>query len=442
MKATETGVWILAGIGVVGLTGAAFVGFDISVLVILALFAVLTLILGQLITTDHDRTWLPWFLLAGFVAKVIGSALRYWVYVYVYLSQGDAGRYHGVGTGLADVWRGLQVPSLEGARGSGTRVLEMITGLFYVPYEPTLLGGFFIFAMVGFLGQVLFYAAFRRALPDGRLKIYAALILFLPGLAFWPASIGKEAVMIVFLGLTAYGAVRLFQQYHAKWIVVLAIGMAGAGVIRPHVTALMMTALVGAMLFAKAPEGTAARVRRWALISVAAFGLFFAIVLSAEQFGLDPTDLELEPFLDDLQRQTEQGGSAVEGEPIQSITDVPEGVLRVVFRPLIFEAFSPLALASGIEGTALLALILWKLPPMIRNTGLLRRRAYLMYSLLFVIGFIVVFSPVLNLGILARQRTQMLPMLLALVVGLGWGSRAQERPDPETALSTPVGVDR
>lgn len=442
MRATETGVWILAGVGVVGLVGAAFVGFDIDTFVILALFAVVTLVLGQLITTDRDRTWLPWFLVAGFVAKVIGSALRYVVYVYVYLGQGDAGRYHGIGTGLADVWRSLQVPGLEGARGSGTRVLEMITGLLYVPHEPSLLGGFFIFALVAFLGQVLFYAAFRRAMPDGRLKIYAALVMFLPGLVFWPSSIGKEAVMILFLGVASYGAVRLFQHYHTRWIVVLAAGVAGAGVIRPHIAALMVAALVGAMLFARAPEATSARVRRWAVIAVAGAGLFFAIILSAQQLGLDPTDLELDPFLNDLQRQTEQGGSAVEGEPIQSIADVPEGVLRVVFRPLVFEAFNPLSVASGIEGTALLVLILWKLPRMIRNAGLLRRRAYLMYSLLFVVGFIVVFSPVLNLGILARQRTQMLPMLLALVVGLGWAPRTEQKPAPETTAQAAVGVGR
>jgi hypothetical protein len=439
VRATETGVWILAAIAAVGFTLAAFLGFDVSELVILALFSVVTLVLGQMVASDRDRSWLPALLLAGFLVKMIGSGLRYFVYVYIYLGQGDAGRYHGIGTGLADVWRSLQVPSLEGSRGSGTRVLEMITGLLYTPFEPGLLGGFLIFAMLGFLGQVLFYAAFRRALPDGRLKLYAVLVFFLPGLAFWPASIGKEAVMMLLLGLTAYGAVRLFQQYHIKWIVVLAIGVLGSAAIRPHMSALTVGALVGAMLLARAPHGGFARMRRWALIAVAGVGLFLAITLSADHFGLDTADLELEPFLDELARRTGQGGSAVEGEPVQSIGDIPQAVLRVMFRPLIYEGFSPLALASGIEGTAMLGLILWKLPAMVRNGGLLRRRPYLLYSLLFVIGFVVIFSPVLNLGILARQRTQMLPMLLALVVGLGWAPTEEEdEPAPETTVPARV----
>jgi len=166
------------------------------------------------------------------------------------------------------------------------------------------------------------------------------------------------------------------------------------------------------------------------LIVLAGFAVVFVVGLSAGQLGLDTEELRLDPFLDELARRTGQGGSAVEGTAIRSIGDVPQAVLRVIFRPLIFEAFSPLALASGIEGTALLFLILWKLPRMIRNAGLLRRKPYLMFSLLFTVGFVVLFSTVLNLGILARQRTQMLPLLLALIVGLGWSSSSQESHEP------------
>jgi hypothetical protein len=75
---------------------------------------------------------------------------------------------------------------------------------------------------------------------------------------------------------------------------------------------------------------------------------------------------------------------------------------------------------------------------MVRNAGLLRRTPYLMFSLLYVIGFVVIFSPVLNLGILARQRTQMLPMLLALVVGLGWAHSDKERQEPPPRAAVPA----
>jgi hypothetical protein len=427
-------------LAVVGLMGAAVVGFDIGVLVLILLFLVLTLIVGQLMKTDADRSWLPAFVLAGFAAKVVGAALRFGVFQYVYLRQADAGLYHGIGSQLAYVWRSFNVPSMQGARGAGTRFVEVITGLLYAPYIPDIFGGFLIFAMLGFGGQLLFYAAFRRALPDGRLKLYAALVLFLPGLVFWPASIGKDAVMLLFLGLAAYGGARLFERYHIKWVVILGLGMAGAVAVRPHVAALLAAAFAGASRCLGQQDGAGVRLRKLALMAMAGLTALVVLGLFAERFGLNPEELQLDPFLDELARRTQQGGSAVEGRAITSIGDVPQAVLRVVFRPLIYEGFSPLALASGVEGTALLLLVLWKLPRMIRNVKLLFVRPYLMFSFIYVAGFVVVFSPVLNLGILARQRTQMLPMLLALIVGLGWPPPSHDADEASPSTATPAGI--
>jgi hypothetical protein len=45
----------------------------------------------------------------------------------------------------------------------------------------------------------------------------------------------------------------------------------------------------------------------------------------------------------------------------------------------------------------------------------------MLFDTLYTIGFVVAFSAIFNLGILARQRVQVLPFLLAALVGLGWG---------------------
>lgn len=420
MRTAEIGVWAVASLFLVGLIGAAVVGFDVAEIAMVVLFLTIALVAGNLMAGDLDRSWLPTLVVAGFLAKMIGAGLRFYVYRVVYLSQGDAGIYHGAGAQLAQVWRSLSVPSLEGTRGAGTRFLEVIAGFLYTPYTPGLLGGFLIFAMVAFLGQLLFYAAFRRAFPNGRLKLYAIFVLFMPSLVFWPSSIGKDAIMVFFIGLATYGAARLIEHYRFSWIPVLGLGVAGSVAIRPHIGALLVGSVAGAMLLAKGARGAGDRVRKLLLFGLMAAGAVVVIGLFGDRIGLNPEDLELEPYLDEVTRRTNQGGSAVEGDPILTIRDAPQGILRVVFRPLIHEGFSPLALASGIEGTALLALIVWKLPRMVKNAGLLRSRPFLMYSLVYVAGFVVVFSPILNLGILARQRTQMLPLLLALVVVLGW----------------------
>ena len=110
----EIWVWMVAALAVVGLVGAALAGLDISELVLVVLFLSATLIIGQLMATDVDRKWLPAFVLAGFVAKVVGTVLRFGVYEFIYLRQADAGLYHGFGIQLASVWRSFNVPSMQG----------------------------------------------------------------------------------------------------------------------------------------------------------------------------------------------------------------------------------------------------------------------------------------------------------------------------------------
>jgi hypothetical protein len=62
-------------------------------------------------------------------------------------------------------------------------------------------------------------------------------------------------------------------------------------------------------------------------------------------------------------------------------------------------------------------------------------------------GFIIGFSAILNLGLLARQRVQVLPMLFVLIAGLAWdekkkGSR-RKKTEPEQAPESIEGeVDK
>ena len=44
----------------------------------------------------------------------------------------------------------------------------------------------------------------------------------------------------------------------------------------------------------------------------------------------------------------------------------------------------------------------------------------MLLSLAFTGAFVIAFSSIFNLGILARQRSQVIPFLLVVIVGLGW----------------------
>jgi hypothetical protein len=395
------------------------------------LFFVVVAVAGTAMATEKDRGWLPLTVAAAYLVKLVGSTARYWVLEVVYGGKGDATGYHGAGLRLSDTWRSFEVPTIE---RTGTEVVDAITGLLYIPYQPSKLGGFFLFATLAFLGQLLLYAAFRYSFPSRHLKWYAFFIFFWPTIVYWPSSIGKESLMLLMIGITSYGAARLLTGYNPLWIGVVALGLAGAGIVRLHISLLLAGSIVAALLFAKAPSVPGAQARRIGMVGLAGVGLALVASLTAQSFGVDlTTAVSLETASDEVgevlagvESQTSKGGSAVSGEAVGGIADVPEALLRVLFRPLPYEATNAQLLVASLEGALLLGLVLWRLPWILRNLLRIRRYPYAVYSAVFTGGFIFAFSSVLNLGILSRQRSQMMPFFLALLVALG--SRHPEDP--------------
>src|SRR5205085_1758787 len=98
------------------------------------------------------------------------------------------------------------------------QTIEVVTGLIYAVIGPTQLGGFLVYAWLGFLGLVLFYRAFRIAFPEGDHRRYARFLFLLPSLLFWPSSIGKDAWMVLMLGIAAYGAARVLSRQPTGFI--------------------------------------------------------------------------------------------------------------------------------------------------------------------------------------------------------------------------------
>ena len=173
--------------------------------------------------------------------------------VTVLYETGDSYSYHMWGGIFAQVWRGMQVPVSQSSQ-PGTAFTEIATGLIYAPYTPSMLGGFIIFALIAFTGLLLFFLAGRHWLAGYQLKMYGLAVFFAPSLLFWPSSIGKDALMVFFLGLAAYGASRLLKFYQFSALLLIAPGLYMAASIRSHVAAVMGLAIVLAAVFGKAPK--------------------------------------------------------------------------------------------------------------------------------------------------------------------------------------------
>ena len=418
-----TSLWVAQGNPVLPRVGSTNAVVEWAIIALL-LFIVVTLIAGRM-STDRDSAWLPSFVMWGFIVKLLGSLARYYMVTDIY-GRGDAFSYHFQGTFLANAWRALEVP-MSSAGGEGTAFTEVTTSLIYAIYPPNMVSGFLVFAFIAFLGQLLFYAAFRPALPDSKLKLYAIAILFVPSVVFWPASIGKDSLMMLFLGLAIYGASRLLATYAFSSLLPAGLGLFLAAQIRPHVAAMVALAIVLAAVFGKTPKPARGSPKRFIMLGFAVAGTILALATFSRTFGvtLEPGAGTQDPraFLDQVSERTAQGGSEITGGAVESIDQLPMAIVTVLFRPLLGEGGGS-QLISSVEGTALLLITVRQLPTMWRNRRRLREKPLLLMAFFYTGGFVIAFSAILNLGIVARQRVQVLPMILAVLIALGFDKKA------------------
>ncbi len=399
--------------------------------------------LAKKVANDEDRLWLPTYIMGGYTAKILASWMRWWVLVDYYNGSGDAVVYHNRGILNAELWRSFDPPPL----GIGTEAMEGVSGLVYIFYAPNFLGGFFMFATLAFFGQLLLYSAFRTTVVPRRLKLYALAIFFVPNVVYWPSSPGKESIMMLGLGMSAYGVSKLLAKGSLQALVPIGAGLVISGIIRPHVSAMQIAAATLALLFAKRGAGVAQfPAKRLFLLGLVGAGLAATISIAAANFGisLDDTsaiDSQVNNLLDTVEEQTEQGGSSVSGSFISSPAEFPEVFVRVLFRPLPTEAHNGPALAASLEGTLLLAILLWRLPWILRRGLRVRCDPYILFSLFFIIGFVIAFSSFLNLGLMARERSMVMPYVLALVVALGFGPPDDFEEDADVEKAKVEGVE-
>lgn len=172
------------------------------------------------------------------------------------------------------------------------------------------------------------------------------------------------------------------------------------------------------------------------LVLAAVAGVVLLASSVSSTFDIGFSQDEIEPFIEDVQRRTSQGGSAVESDSVLALADLPNGALRVLFRPFPPEANNLGALLSSLEGALLLGLLIWQAPAMWRNRKDLREKPYLLFALLFTLGFMIAFTPILNLGIMVRQRAQVLAFFGILLVGLG--GKKERAPAATTGEVVPV----
>lgn len=278
-----------------------------------------------------------------------------------------------------------------------TYLLQAVLGVNYLPIT-------LVFATFGAVGLVVFDGCMKAATRGSsrlwRLAAYWAP--FLPSLSFWSGGIGKDG--IAFLAAALFTMAMFPVRNRVPLFVVSAVLMF---LVRPHFTAIMIAAIVGATLLTRS---VSIGLRGLILMTSLAFAIVagpFVINYVGLRDGVDMQTLT--DYIDTRQGYNLEGGSSVDLASMNPIMRAP----AVVLRPTLLEARSAAFLVSAIENILLSVLFGWTL------LRLTQRRTPMMlphwkegffYSLM---GIAILSQTVANLGIATRQKWMaMLPLLI------------------------------
>lgn len=345
----------------------------------------------------------------------VGLGLKFLAVLPRYELRQDARDYYYAGRSLVDDFMRFDFAVDPGRSVPGTGSVRYLAGLVQLGTFRDEFATFAVFAMFGFIGTVLFVRAFIVALPDVNPGRYAVLLLCWPSVVYWPSSTGKDAVMMLGLGLAAAALAKLLRGSYS-WFVVFLAGVAIAGLIRPHVALIVVTAAMAALVL-HSPSGRRSGLGARLIVIGALVFVGTVASNSVEQvFHIEDLNVSgLGAALDLASYRSAQGGSSFIAARISTFADVPWGVTTVLLRPFPHEAGSVPMLVSAAEGVVLLGLLAMGWPRFFAGFRAIRREAYTAYAFVFVGIFVYLFSALGNFGILARQRTMMAPLLLVLV---------------------------
>ena len=388
---------------------------------------------------DGDKTLFR-IALVGMAAKAVGTYLRFTL-----TGNGDNRAYHKAATNIAG-WLSEAivgpsgVPAQFGGDGSG-RLAYGLGWLYYLTGADRLTG-FVMFAFIGFVGTLLFFRAAITAVPELDQKRFALLLFFMPSMLFWPSTIGKEAWMLGFVGLASLGiSVLTAHRITVSALVALVLGLVMAAQIRPHVAALVIVALAAAAAAAVAwpSRASSSRLRQIVIVIVALGFLTIAMSQVATYFGAE--EGEVTDVFDFAQARTDTGGSAFAPVRVTGPQNFVPGAASVMFRPYLHEAGSVLQLVGALESTALIGLIIFSFQRVRQVPRLFLENGYVRFAVFYTIGFVVAFSVISNFGILARQRSQLWPVVLPLLALAPKSTTTKKTPRVDNDTSTAIDAD-
>lgn len=347
---------------------------------------------------------------AHFTALPVGLMRKlYWYhilfaviyYIYVQSSASDSVAYYERSQTEYENW--------AAAYGTGTPFIDFLAWPFInyggFSYEMMMV----LFAWLGYWGFVFFYIVFRENI---RFKHslqgidLVSLIIFLPNMHYWTASLGKGSVIFLGLGMTMYGLSRLKNRKIA-----LLIGLLLIYHVRPHVFFLMGLGILAGLITARARVPWYQKLLVFAGVGVAVFFLYDDVMAFA---NLDSENL-LESFdqfatLRSVELAKAGSGIDISGYPL------PLKLFTFWFRPLFVDAPGPIGIIVSFENL----FYLWMAAGVFSGNfiGFIRKSPALVKTsaVVFLATSFALSGALSNLGIIIRQKSMVMYFFLFILL--------------------------
>ena len=285
---------------------------------------------------------------------------------------------------------------------TGTKFILFVT-TFLVRIGFSYLSLMFFFSWVGYVGFVFAYLFFRENITINVtvFKKYDLLnlLLFLPNMHFWTASLGKGS--LIFMGLMIFIYALRFPQ---KRIVALLIGGFFVYMIRPHVMLFVLVGIMVGILTGRSRIGVGVKF----LVLLVSVGFLYlaqnSILGVANLEGSENVFADFDQFASDQSRRLLSTDSGVD----MSNYPLPFKFFTFWFRPLFVDSPGLLGIFSSAENLIYLLLF-----AKIANRRFLRfiiKAPYLVKTslIIFVLTSFALTFVMSNLGIMMRQKSMVM----------------------------------
>ena len=282
-------------------------------------------------------------------------------------------------------------------------------GVFYFLTRSPEYCTYLLNGMLVFLGSLVLLQALMSCAPLARVSLWMVLLLTAtPSALFWTTTNLKEGAMF-WCGSVLLATSLRREKSTPKMIFLDGLAMMTGLAFRPHIAAGWISAIgIHAFLrdrrFGRALLLVLALAGATQILQIASPTLFEGLV----------SDGATETMDNFYTTRTNIGGSAIAyagGSP----TPIVSGFILLLARPLPTELFGSLDLLAGIEIWIISGIALFSILRHPNPLSLLKEPP-IMVSLIALVFFSIFFTGMYNMGLMVRQRVQILPALLTLAV--------------------------